>query len=93
MGQTGQPREYKLVCPNLPLAVYREIVACLRQVEGVDAGLTPQQSEQFDYSQSQVSGLWMRHVPDLNSSCQAQVETILAYYSSRFGSWRKGSID
>lgn len=86
-GQTSQSRQYRLMCPELPLAVYREIAAHLRQVEGVDASLTPQQSDHFDYNQSQVGSLWVRHTADLSPRCQEQVERILAYYSRRFGTW------
>jgi len=47
---TKQDNQLKYVqFPGLPLMVYREIAAHLRQVEGVETGLYPSQAEQFDY--------------------------------------------
>ena len=91
--QTAQLRRYELVCPGLPLAVYREIAAHVRQVEGVDAGLTSQQSDHFDYSQSQVGNLWIQYSTNLHPMCQEQVEKILEYYSSRFGTWIRSTAN
>jgi hypothetical protein len=71
--------------PGLPLAVYREIAAHLRQVEGVAAGLIPQSSQQFDYNQSQIGGLWVKYLPNSNSQSRLRVEEILTYYQDRFG--------
>lgn len=82
----AQP-EYQLFCPRLPLAVYREVAAHLRQVTGVDAGLLPQRSQQFDYLQSQVGGIWLRYSPEANIASQQRVEQILAYYGDRYGVW------
>lgn len=76
-----------MVCAGLPLAVYREVVAHLRQVTGVEAGLMPQTSQSFDYQQSQVGGLWLRYTHAAESIAQHQVGQILAYYSDRYGSW------
>lgn len=76
-----------LESPGLPLAVYREIAAHLRQVTGVDAGLTPHSSHHFDYNQSQVGSLWIQHASDLDPTCQQQLDQILAYYGDRFGPW------
>lgn len=83
--QAAQSGRYELVYPGLPLAVYREIAAHLRQVDEVDAGLTSQQIGQFDYQQSQVGSLWIQYSEDIEPRGQEQVEKILAYYSSRFG--------
>ncbi len=74
-------------CPGLPLAVYREVAAHLRQVEGVKAGLLPQASQQFDYNESQVGGLWIEFSPGADSAGRAMVEQILAYYSNRYRPW------
>lgn len=78
-------RRYEFRWPQLPLAVYREIAAHLRQVEGVAAGLVPQQSQQFDYKQSQVGGLWIEYAEQVDSASRQQVDRILAYYSQRYG--------
>ena len=71
--------------PGLPLAVYREIAAHLRQVEGVETGLYPSSSEQFDYNQSQVGGLWIQYAQTTDPQSREQVAKILAYYRNRYG--------
>ncbi len=78
-------RRYEFRWPKLPLAVYREIAAHLRQVDGVAAGLSPQQSQQFEYEQSQVGGLWIEYAEGVDSAARQQVDRILAYYSQRYG--------
>ena len=47
----------KIIYPRLPLAIYRELAAHLRQIEGVTTELISQQSQQFDYEQSQIDHL------------------------------------
>jgi hypothetical protein len=49
--------QQKVTYGNLPLAVYQEIAAHLSQIEGVKIMILPQESEVFDYNQSQVGGL------------------------------------
>lgn len=78
---------YQVRSPNLPLAVYREVAAHLRQVNGVEAGLLPQTSPNFAYGQSQVGGLWLQYPADQADRCQAQVEAILTYYGQRYRPW------
>ncbi len=70
----------KIELANLPLAVYREIAAHLRQLEGVEVELISQSSPQFDYKQSQVAGLWVNSAEDV----APQIEQILAYYRDRY---------
>lgn len=77
--------KYEIRFPNLPLAVYREIAAHLRQVDGVETGLYPQTSQQFDYNQSQVGGLWIHFTPTASLSSRELVDQILAYYQNRYG--------
>ncbi|MEB3212501.1 MAG: hypothetical protein VKL39_14170 [Leptolyngbyaceae bacterium] len=79
--------DYRIRCPRLPLAVYREIAAHLRQIDGVNAGLLPQSSQTFDYLTSQVGGLWISYQYSPHQLAQQQVERVLAYYGDRFGSW------
>jgi hypothetical protein len=74
----------KIEFPGLPLAVYREIVAHLHQVEGVEAGLITQSSQEFDYNQSQVAGLSIDFAADIRPECRIKVEQILAYYQERY---------
>jgi hypothetical protein len=85
--QTVDQSLYQIKCANLPLAVYREITAHLRQVTGVEAGLLAQRSQEFDYLKSQVGGLWIRYNPDADDASHLRVEQILAYYGDRYGAW------
>jgi hypothetical protein len=70
--------------PGLPLAVYREIAAHLRQVEGVQVSFIPQSSQEFDYQQSQIGGLWMWWSSHPSPESQQRIEQILAYYRSLY---------
>ena len=81
--------EYGIKFPRLPLAVYREIAAHLRQVEGVDTGLYPATFEQFDYNQSQVGGLWIQYAPTAGLESRELVDQILAYYQDRYGAFEE----
>jgi hypothetical protein len=74
----------KIEFVGLPLAIYREIVAHLRQVEGVKVGLIPQSSQQFDYNQSQVGGLWISWTPNSSSENRQRVQQIVAHYQNRY---------
>ncbi|NCJ05855.1 hypothetical protein GS597_04885 [Synechococcales cyanobacterium C] len=89
-GVTRQPN-LTLVSSHLPLAVYREVMAHLQQVAGVEAGLLPPQSSQFDYNQSQIGGLWIRYPQGDHFAGQSQVEQILEYYRCRYGAWQPWS--
>jgi hypothetical protein len=76
-----------LQLPTLPLAVYREIVAHLQQVDGVEAGLNPQLSQRFEYNQSQVGSVWIHYTDQADQCSRIRVQQILDYYSDRFGEW------
>ena len=86
MIQTRQNNQlkYEIQFPGLPLAVYREIAAHLCQVEGVETGLYPTQSKQFDYNQSQVGSLWIQYAQTAGLESRERVEQILAYYQNRY---------
>ena len=75
----------KIEFPGLPLAVYEEIAAHLRQVEGVEVDLISQSSPQFDYNQSQISDLEISWMPNSNAESRQRVKEILAYYQNRYG--------
>ena len=80
---TMKQKREQITCTGLPLAVYREIAAHLRQVKGINTGLTAQESlstEPFNYNQSQVSSLWIEYGANFEPSFQPQVEAILDYY-------------
>jgi hypothetical protein len=74
----------KIEFAGLPLAVYREIAAHLRQVEGVEVDLIPQSSQQFDYNQSQIGGLSLSWTANSDSESRQRVNQILAYYQNRY---------
>ncbi|MBG1267697.1 hypothetical protein [Nostoc sp. WHI] len=74
----------KIEFPGLPLAVYREIAAHLRQVEGVEVDLIPQSSQQFDYNQSQIGGLRLSWTANSGSESRQRVNQILVYYQNRY---------
>jgi hypothetical protein len=83
---------YKLTIERLPLAIYLEIAAHLRQIEGVATELIQQPTylelkPQFDYLQSQIQCLQIEYPDDLNNSCQQTMKEILDYYAKRYGSW------
>ncbi|MBW4660778.1 MAG: hypothetical protein KME15_19055 [Drouetiella hepatica Uher 2000/2452] len=77
-----------ICCPQLPLAVYQEVAAHLRQVLEVTVEILPQQSRQFDYAQSQVGGLQILYASPVDSASLRRVEQILAYYGDRYGAWQ-----
>ncbi len=85
----SEQRHYQICCPGLPLAVYREVAAHLRQVKGVEVGLIPQTSQQFDYNESQIGGLWIRDADASDTVSREQVNQILAYYQKQYGAWEE----
>ncbi len=74
-----------LIYPELPLAVYREVAAHLRQVNGVTTELLPQTATEFDYAQSQVGGLRFSHPAALSEQEKQQLEAIINFYAQRYG--------
>jgi hypothetical protein len=84
---------YQITNPELPLAVYREIAAHLRQVEGVNTGLILRplegSSEEFDYAQSQIAALWIEHPQDIAEINLKTIESILDYYAQKYRPWEK----
>ncbi len=78
----------QVYCSDLPLALYYEVAAHLRQVEAVTIEVLPQQSVGFDYLQSQVGGLEIRYDASATIADRARVQQILAYYGERYGSWQ-----
>jgi hypothetical protein len=85
---TSALTQYRLAIPTLPLAVYREVAAHIRQVEGVDTELLPQTATTFDYLQSQVGGLQISYTSPLAPTQQQRLQQILDYYAQRFGPWQ-----
>ena len=89
--------QQQITCPRLPLGVYREIAAHIRQVEGVDASLISrpcytESQEKFDYYQSQVAALQINYAENATEGRQ-QVAKILEYYAQRYSPWQDWSAD
>lgn len=84
-----EPLSYQIRCFGLPLAVYREVAAHLRQVRGVEVSLIPQTSASFDYHESQIAGLSIEYATACSSVSRERVKQILAYYQNRYGVWQE----
>ena len=69
---------------RLPLAVYYEIAAHLRQLSGIQVEILPQTAPDFDYLQSQVGGLLI-NCSQISAADQAKAKEILEYYRQRYG--------
>ncbi len=67
-------KQEHITYPNLPLAIYRELAAHLRQIQGVSTQLIPQKSQQFDYAQSQIDHLEMSYSVELSSQEKQRLE-------------------
>jgi hypothetical protein len=86
-----------LTIERLPLAIYLEIAAHLRQIEKVETTLIQQPTyleskPQFDYLESQIRCLQIEYPNDLNTSCQQTMKEILDYYAKRYGSWQQDEV-
>ena len=86
---TVKQQQEQITYPNLPLAVYRELAAHLQQVRGVTTELIPQQSEQFDYAQSQVETLQIQYPNSLDYQEQRQIQGILDHYAQFHGTYER----
>jgi hypothetical protein len=69
---------------RLPLAVYYEIAAHLRQLAGIQVEILPQTAPDFDYLQSQVGGLSI-DCSNLGVVDRTRAKEILEYYRNRYG--------
>jgi hypothetical protein len=73
--------------PQMPLAIYREVEAHLRQVTGVEVEVLPQTSQPFEYLKSQAGGLSIGYTSEADEESRRRVELILAYYGDRYAPW------
>ncbi|MDY6786191.1 MAG: hypothetical protein SW833_27200 [Cyanobacteriota bacterium] len=89
MSSLKERQQEKISCEGMSLAVYREVAAHLRSVEGVQVDLMAQTSSQFDYKQSQVEMLRVSYPSDLGDRDRALFEAILDYYAQHHGSWQR----
>jgi hypothetical protein len=78
----------KITFSHLPLAIYRELAVHLRQIPRVETALISQDSPEFNYQDSQVSGLLVTSETSIIDS--PRVREILKYYSDRYA---QGSIE
>ena len=78
------PDQERVIFSRLPLAIYQEIAAHLRQIPAVKAQLCPLETDRFDYSQSQVGYLQLQYPNSLSPSDRQQLESILAFYGDRY---------
>lgn len=88
----------QLTCPQLPLGVYREVAAHLRQVAGVEVNLIMRSvegdpTEEFDYYQSQVAAIQIDYPEKMTKSQRDRISAILDYYAHRYSPWQDGSSD
>ena len=79
----------KLTITNhqLPLAIYREVAAHLRQVNGITISYLDQVDRDFSYLDSQVGGLEILGADQLSTSDQLRLEQVLNYYADRYSAW------
>lgn len=82
----------KLVRDDLPLAIYREVAAHLRQLDGMDVELEPQRSPTFDYHQSQIGAMVIRYPQDFSEEAKQRLDAILKFYGDRHGEWQREVI-
>ena len=78
---------FSIIYPNLPLAIYLELAAHLRQIKGVQTQLFPPHDQNFNYLASQVGGLEVSYASSISHQEQKQVEQILNYYRQRYGAY------
>lgn len=93
--QTAKQKQqhYQISCQGLPLAVYREVAAHLRQVGKVEVDLfLPPASDLFDYEKSQIGSLRLEYAEDAEDAVRQKVDQILAYYQAQFGPWEANQI-
>lgn len=73
-------RQHKVsFIPPLPLAMYRELAAHLRQINLVETQLCPQDAPLFDYADSQIGAIAIKFPEQSYGS----VQNILSHY----GTW------
>jgi hypothetical protein len=83
----------KITANYIPLAIYREIAAHLKQIEGVEINFIPQTSPTFDYNYSQINGFELSYPVNLNSYEKQSLNNILNYYSEKTQSFSREFIN
>ncbi|MEY2831713.1 MAG: hypothetical protein RLZZ574_971 [Cyanobacteriota bacterium] len=95
---TNQKTRRQLTSDRLPLAVYREVAAHLRQVEGVDTSLIMRSIEhdpkaKFDYYQSQVAAIEISYLEEITETDKQRISEILDYYAQRYSPWENIEVE
>jgi hypothetical protein len=76
------------ICNNqMPLAVYREVGAHLRQIEGLTVTCLQPIGRGFSYTESQLGGLEITGADRLTASAKIRVDSLLKYYADRYHPW------
>jgi hypothetical protein len=69
--------------PSLSLAMYKELAVHLSQVGQITTELIWQESLKFNYTDSQISGMWLSYPRALSQSLCKLIQEILSHY----GNW------
>ena len=72
---------------QLPLAVYREIAAHLRQIEGITVSFLTPVDRGFSYTESQLGGLEIIGANLLTDGDKIRLDRLLNYYADRYNQW------
>ena len=92
-------KNYRITAYKLPLAIFLEIAAHLRQIKGINATVILPEIEQdrqqlkFDYDRSQVKYLSIEQQSELDSNSLSRLDSILNYYARLDPTWQKESIE
>jgi hypothetical protein len=83
------PLSPKITISNhqLPLAIYREVAAHLRQFEGIRVSCLDQIDRGFSYLESQVGGLEILGADQLSDLDKTRFKGLLNYYADRYSPW------
>jgi hypothetical protein len=72
---------------QMPLAVYREVAAHLRQIEGITVAFLTPIDREFSYTESQVGGLEITLADRCTDRDRIWVDRLLEYYADRYHHW------
>ncbi|WP_373543082.1 hypothetical protein [Chamaesiphon sp.] len=72
---------------QLPLAVYREVAAHLRQIAGITVTFLEPIDRAFSYTESQLGGLEITGADRLTELDLRQLDRLLSYYAERYDEW------
>ena len=73
---------------QMPLAVYREVAAHLRQIEGITVVFLTPIDRAFSYTESQLGGLEIIGADRLAAVDRLRLDRLLGYYADRYNPWQ-----